>query len=309
MLAKLESTLPVGPVWRYEPKLDGFRGLLWHSQDESAHLLSRNARDLAPWFPELTRAATSLPPGTLVDGEIVIADERGHPDFGALQHRLTVARKHVDEVAAARPAVLVAFDLLELAATDLTGQVLDNRRVQLEELLSAREPCVQQVLQTADVEVARDWLTLLPSIEGVVAKRGDGRYESGRRRDWLKVKRYRTVDCVVIGVTGDAAAPRLVLGLRHGDDVIHHLGICLPVPPAMGAPIRALLERAGPVEAAIPSRWQHDAVPPWRRVPAELVCEIRAGNLDHGRWLRQPATFLRWRPDRSPNDCGLDQLQ
>jgi ATP-dependent DNA ligase len=77
----------------------------------------------------------------------------------------------------------------------------------------------------------------------------------------------------------------------------------------MAAPIQALLDRAGPVEAPIPSRWQHDAVPTWRRVPAELVCEIRAGNLDGGRWLRQPATFLRWRRDRSPSDCGLEQLQ
>jgi hypothetical protein len=113
----------------------------------------------------------------------------------------------------------------------------------------------------------------------------------------------------VIGVTGDTGAPRLVLGLRHGDDMIHHLGVCLPVPSAVAGPILALLDRAGSVEAPIPSRWQHDAVPPWRRVPAELVCEIRAGNLDHGRWLRQPATFLRWRPDRSPNDCGIEQLQ
>lgn len=309
MLAKLESMLPVGPAWRYEPELDGFRGLVWHAIDEHVRLLSRNARDLAPWFPELTRAAKSLPPRTLLDGEIVIGDERGYPDFAALQHRLAVARKHTEQAAAAHPAVLVAFDLLELAATDLTRQELDRRRMQLEGVLSAQRPCLQLVLQTADVELARDWLRFLPSIEGVVAKRGDGRYESGRLRDWVKVKRYRTVDCVVIGVTGDSAAPGLVLGLRHSDDMIHHLGLCRPVPPAMAAPILALLEQAGPLERPIPSRWQQDAVPPWRRVPTELVCEIRAGNLDRGRWLRQPATFLRWRPDRSPSDCGLEQLK
>jgi len=308
MLAKLQSTLPVGPVWRYEPKLDGFRGLLWHSQDGLVRLLSRNARDLGPWFPELTRAAAIFPPGTLLDGGIVIADDRGYPDFGALQHRLTVARKHVDDAAAGRPAVLVAFDVLEHTAIDVTEQVLDNRRVQLEGLLSVRQPCVQLVLQTTDADVAREWLTLLPSIEGVVAKRGDSRYDPGGRRGWVKVKRYRTVDCVVIGVTGDTGAPRLVLGLRHTDNKIHHLGVCLPVPPVVAGPIQALLDRAGPLEAPIPSRWQHDAVPPWRRVPAELVCEIRAGNLDGVRWLRQPATFLRWRPDRSPNECTLEQL-
>jgi ATP-dependent DNA ligase len=127
------------------------------------------------------------------------------------------------QAAAERPAVLVAFDLLQLGATDLTVHGLDSRRLQLEDLLSARQPCVQLVLQTADFDVAREWLTLLPSIEGVVAKRGDGRYEPGRRRDWVKIKRYRTVDCVVIGVTDNTAAPALVLGLRHSDDTIHHL--------------------------------------------------------------------------------------
>ncbi len=69
-----------------------------------------------------------------------------------------------------------------------------------------------------------------------------------------------------------------------------------------------LLERVGPEEPAIRSRWQHDAVPSWRRLPAESVCEVRIGVIDGGRWLRQPAAFLRWRPDRSPRDCGLDQL-
>lgn len=308
MLAKLEATLPVGPLWRYEPKLDGFRGLLSHSRDGHIRLFSRNGRDLGPWFPELAQAATSLPPGTLVDGEIVIADQRGYPDFGELQHRLTLARNHVGEAVAVRPAVLVAFDLLEFGATDLTKQVLDNRRAQLEHLLTTGQPCVQLVLQTADIAVACDWLTLLVSVEGVVAKRGETRYESGRRHDWVKVKRYRSVDCAVIGVTGEASTPRLVLGLRHSDIMLHHLGVSLPVPARFAGPILALLDRARPVEAAIPSRWQHDAVPPWRRVPAELVCEIRAGNLDRGRWLRHPATFVRWRPDGSPSDCGLDQL-
>ena len=96
--------------------------------------------------------------------------------------------------------------------------------MQLEDLLSTPHPYVQLVLQTADVDVAHDWLTLLPSIEGVVAKRGDHRYQPARGRGWVKVKRYRTVDCAVIGVTGDASAPGLVLGLRHSDNMLHHLG-------------------------------------------------------------------------------------
>ena len=115
MLAKLESTLPAGPLWRYEPKLDGFRGLLWRSNEGLVRLLSRNSRDLAPWFPELLQASMDLPLGTLLDGEIVIADQQGRPDFGALQNRLTVARKDTARVASERPAVLVVFDILRLS--------------------------------------------------------------------------------------------------------------------------------------------------------------------------------------------------
>jgi hypothetical protein len=116
MLAQLDSRLPSGQQWRYEPKLDGFRGLLWHRSTGQAQLLSRNTRDLGQWFPELMRAARTLPPDTLVDGEIVICDDSGRVDFGALQARLGTARNTVATVALERPAVLVVFDVLWLEA-------------------------------------------------------------------------------------------------------------------------------------------------------------------------------------------------
>src|SRR5437899_10601864 len=74
-----------------------------------------------------------------------------------------------------------------------------------------------------DLALAQQWLALLPALEGVVAKKSDGHYAPGRR-DWVKVKRHRTVDCVVIGLAGDAVKPALVLGLRHADGVLPHLG-------------------------------------------------------------------------------------
>jgi ATP-dependent DNA ligase len=272
--------------------LDGFRGLLSRTSEGVARVFSRNTRDLAPWFPELVGAASTLPPATVLDGEIVIANEQGCPDFTALQNRLATARKHTHQAAAERPALLVAFDLLALPGHDLTEEPLDGRRAQLEGLLSASHPCLQLVLQTADVETAREWLRLLPTIEGVVAKRGDGRYGIARRREWVKVKRYRTVDCVVIGLAGDSDAPKLVLALRHSDNLLHHLRVTGVIPHASTAPIVGLLDRAGPVEAAIPSPWQHDAVPPWRHVPPELVCEVRTGaiNLLVGRHVQVPAS-------------------
>ena len=223
MLAALKHSLPIGDQWLYEPKLDGFRGLLRHATNGHVQVLSRNLRDLAPSFPELARAARSLPVGTLLDGEIVIADESGNADFGALQQRLTVARRAAEQVARQRPAVLLVFDVLELGGVPLTELPLRNRRKRLEDFLPGLHPGLQLMAQTRDIALAQRWLALLPALEGVVAKKSDGHYTPGRR-DWVKVKRQRTVDCVVIGLAGHAANPALVLGLRHADGILHHLG-------------------------------------------------------------------------------------
>lgn len=111
----------------------------------------------------------------------------------------------------------------QLDGMDLTDRPLDLRRAEIECRLWRDEPCVQLVLQTADAQVAREWLTLLATLEGVVAKRGDGRYALGRRAEWVKVKRYRTIECAVIAVAGDDQAVKLVLGLRHSDNRLRTL--------------------------------------------------------------------------------------
>jgi bifunctional non-homologous end joining protein LigD len=136
-------------------------------------LLSRNARDLAPWFPELVEAAWHLPPSTLLDGEIVICDENGLSGFGRLQERLSTARSGIWAAARARPAVLLMFDALEIAGTDLTGRALATRRRELEQLVEGLHPCLQLVAQTADASIAEDWLRL-PGLEGVVASASIG---------------------------------------------------------------------------------------------------------------------------------------
>jgi ATP-dependent DNA ligase len=307
MLAQLDTRLPGGQQWRYEPKLDGFRGMLWRRAARQVQLLSRNSRDLGQWFPELTRAAQALPPHTLVDGEIVTCNESGWVDFGALQERLGTARKSVAEAARLRPAVLIVFDVLKCDGVDLASQPLGMRRRELTRLLKDLHPCLQLVDQTDDIQLAKDWLTLA-NIEGVVAKRVDGPYASGRVRDWVKVKRQRTVDCVVVGIAGDLVAPKLVLALRHTDMRLHHFAVTRPLAPELAGPLSEVVSEASTEQAAIRSRWQHDADPPWRPVPPRLICEVRVSNLDAGRWARFPAVFLRWRTDRSAEDCGLDQL-
>ena len=120
--------------------------------------------------------------------------------------------------------MLLCFDVLTLAGHDLTMSPLVERRRHLEDLVVGLHPCLQLVTQTQDRQLAEQWLTMLSSVEGVVAKRSDGRYSAGRQHAWIKVKRQRTVDCVVIGVAGDNASLRLVLALRHGDQELHHLG-------------------------------------------------------------------------------------
>jgi ATP-dependent DNA ligase len=222
MLARLESKLPRGAQWRYEPKLDGFRGLLWRRTETVVELLSRNTRDLSPWFPELVSVGRALPVDTLVDGEIVIGEEQGRSDFTALQQRLTVARRAAVVAAVAHPAVLLVFDVLMLSGDDLSDRPLVERRQALERLIADLHPCLRLVSHTSDIAVAEEWLAL-PPIEGVLAKRADGRYAPSRR-EWVKVKRQRTADCVVIGLAGELATPKLVLALRHTDGRLHHLG-------------------------------------------------------------------------------------
>jgi len=186
--------------------------------------VSRNLKDLNASFPELVCAGDTLPPSTVVDGEIVIADTDGRSDFGALQARLGARKRDVRRIVSRKPAVLHVFDVICHEGTDLTDMRLCDRRGRLEVLLERPNPCLQLIVQTAAVEEAEDWLKFVPGIEGVVAKRNDGRYLPGQR-GWINVKRQRTADCVVIGVAGDMRRPMLVLGLQHADGNLHHFGL------------------------------------------------------------------------------------
>jgi len=271
MLSQLASRVPTGAQWLYEPKFDGFRGLLHRSIDGLVRLSSRQGKDLSDWFPELAQAGKSLPRSTILDGEIVIADEEGRADFGALQRRLGMASRRSWQVAANSPAILLVFDMLEDAGTDL----------------------------------ATEWLAEVPGLEGVVAKRADGRYRPGRR-EWIKVKRRRTADCVVVGVAGDESAPMLVLALRHGDGTLRPCGLTHRVPRELTDPLEQLISRAGPPEGPIRSRWQRQETAQWRRVPPEMVCEVIFSNVDVGRWFRHATALLRWRPDpRRRSGAGM----
>ena len=129
------------------------------------------------------------------------------------------------------------FDLLRLAGVSWVSAPLVLRRSELARLLDQRDPCLQAVDQTDDVELAHAWLTL-PNVEGVVAKRADRPYVVGRGRDWVKVKRQRSVDCIVVGLAGDLATPKLVLAPPHADGRLHHLG-------RLGGVLSVIFKRTG----------------------------------------------------------------
>ena len=175
MLSQLASRVPTGAQWLYEPKFDGFRGLLRRSSDGLVRLTSRQGKDLTDWFPELAQAGKCLPRSTVLDGEIVIADEDGRADFGALQRRLGVSSRRSLQTAANCPAILLVFDMLESAGTNLMQLLLSERRHRLEDVLHDLHPCLQLIVQTSDPDLASEWLGEVPGLEGVVAKRADGR--------------------------------------------------------------------------------------------------------------------------------------
>jgi DNA ligase-1 len=152
----LERRLPRGDQWRYEPKLDGFRGLLWHAPGCAVQVLRRHLTDLGPAFPELVQAGEDLPVDTLIDGEIVTADSTGRFNFGALQERLRVARRDARRAAGQRPAVVIAFDILRDAGVDIRDEPLGDRRARLEALLGPGRPYLQLIAQTASVAEAEE---------------------------------------------------------------------------------------------------------------------------------------------------------
>ena len=176
----------------------------------------------------------------------------------------------------------------------------------LQHLLADRSG-IEQTPHTADVSVAQDWLaTLPPGVDGVVAKREESAYRPGRR-DWIKVRRERTAEAVVLGVADDPDRPVLVLGLYGLDGELHPFGTTRALTPEQAAPLRPLLPFGRESDRPVPSRWTRHRPQRWIELPIALVAEVSATHIDRGH-LRGAARFERWRPDRDPPSCTTDQL-
>jgi ATP-dependent DNA ligase len=298
-LARTASTLPLGPEWCYEQKFDGFRAIVFVDGD-SHRIQSRGSKDLTRYFPELR-----FPGGRFVlDGEIVIDGDGDAQAFGALQQRIHPAASRIERLAREWPASYVAFDLLELDGAELLGEPFERRRDALEQLAGVRRSELVR-----DPAAAERWLE---RTEGVVAKRLDAPYAAGKRNAMMKIKRARTIDCVVMGYRPGTAAGTvgsLILGLYEPGGGLRPVGHTSAFSAARKRELPAELApyETGERGSGEPSRWTADRDLEWVALRPELVVEVVYDHVSDGR-IRHGTKIVRWRDDKRPADCTIDQL-
>ncbi len=330
MLAKAVDVVPTGDLL-YEPKWDGFRAIVFRGAP-GLLMQSRDLRPLDRYFPELhDELERRLPPGCVVDGEVIIATPHGL-DFDALQQRLHPAASRVAMLAAATPASFVAFDLLAIDGRDVREQPQRDRRAALERLLAAAPPPIHVTAATTDHDRALDWLHRFEGagLDGVVAKPASAPYSPGKRA-MFKIKHARTADCVVAGFrwhkSGHDAIGSLLLGLYDGSGRLHHVGVTSAFTMATRRELAATLEPlrrdartnhpwrewAGDEGGHVrmpggQSRWSAGKDLSWEPLRIERVVEVKYDHLQGDRF-RHATVFVRWRPDKRPEDCRYDQLE
>ncbi len=308
MEAELVRELPEGEGWQYEPKWDGFRGVLENAGGELA-LWSRKERPLLRYFPELRPLGDLLPPDSALDGEIVIARD-GALDFDAMQTRLHPAESRVRKLSAEIPAEYVVFDVLLWEGEPVWELPLEQRRARVEALKGFRiSPA------TRDLGDARAWMAQFEALglDGVIGKRLASPYLPGSRDAVVKIKEHRTADCSVIGVRwkGDRSAiATLLLGLYRDDGGVDYVGSC-----AVGAKMRddvaarvlPLLDEESDRRFSEPNRWGTGELEQTALRPG-LVAEVRYDKVQ-GHRFRHGTKFIRWREDKDPEDCTWREVR
>lgn len=306
-LALTRKELPRGEEWAYEPKLDGFRAIVFVDGDD-AYVQSRGGKALGRYFPELRFA-----PGRYVlDGELVIRDAEGNVEFDALQSRIHPAESRIKLLSKEIPAGYAVFDLLAEGDESLLDRPLSERRARLEAL--AERAGIELTELSRDPERAEQWLR---SGEGAMAKQLDAPYVPGKRRGMAKVKRERTIDCVVMGWRPgkeEGTIGSLILGLYVGG-AGGDPGELKPVGHISGftaATKRGLRQLLAPLETgesgtAEPSRWTGGRELEWVALRPELVIEVGYDHASAGR-IRHGARFVRFRDDKAPGECRFEDL-
>jgi len=316
MEAELVRELPTGDGWVYEPKWDGFRGVLENSSGE-LRLWSRNGRPLLRYFPELRPLGELLPPRSALDGEIVIAID-GAVDFDAMQTRLHPAESRINRLAGEIPARFVAFDVLVWKGKPIWQKPFPARRALLEKELSG-DPRGRSAIfglspSAGDPSAAAAWLDDLEhlGLDGVVAKRLDRPVDPGGRGAVVKVKPERTADCVVVGLRWKSKPDRiatLLLGLYRADGEIDYVGsaaVAAGRHAAIAEQVLPLLEEAPDRNFGEPNRWGGSGLEQ-QPVRPELVVEVRYDKVQGNRF-RHGTKLLRFRPDKDPHSCTWAEL-
>jgi ATP-dependent DNA ligase len=270
-LARSATDLPAGDDWRYEPKWDGFRTIVFRDGDD-VHLQSRNGKPMNRYFPEVVPDLLTLPGERLVlDGELIVVVD-GIQEFDLLGQRIHPAESRVRMLAEMTPAAFVAFDLLAEGDESLVELPYEERRARLEGAIGG--DAVQLTPMTPDGEAARTWLT--------------GRSEG-----------------VVANTVGS-----LILGLYNDDGDLQVVGHTSGFTARQKRELVDLLEpyRTHERGTGEPSRWKSDEELVWEGLRPELVCEVAFDHIT-GHRIRHGAKFKRWREDKDPQECRIDQLR
>lgn len=315
MEAQSTESLPDGPDWWYEPKWDGFRCLAFRDGAQVI-LQAKSGKPLTRYFPEVVAGLAALPEtGFAIDGELLIPTD-GTYSFEALQMRLHPAESRIRRLAGEIPAVLAVFDMLQAPdGTDLRGEPLSERRAALDQFVARHDqPGLMLTQGTEDRARAQAWLDA-GELEGVVAKRLDGPYAEGARA-MVKVKRRRTADCVVGGfryAQGGKLVGSLLLGLYDEAGLLNHVGFTSGLSaadkPELTRRLEALAGGSGFTGDAPggPSRWSDERSSQWTPLRPDLVVEVSFDHVSSGRF-RHGTKLLRFRPDKAPQQCRMDQI-
>jgi ATP-dependent DNA ligase len=314
------EAIPKGTDWQYEPKWDGFRCVAFRDGG-SVHLQSKSLRPLARYFPEVAEALAELEAKHFVlDGEIAVPEGRGF-SFDALLQRIHPASSRVKRLAAETPAIYVVFDLLALEdGKEMLSMPLRERRARLEQFsaqyfgkggLMRLSPATDKLAQ------ANKWLSQTgATLDGIIAKRRDLNYRAGERDGMQKIKNFRSADCVIGGFRYGAKSKvvgSLLLGLYDSDGLLHHVGFTSGIATADRPPLTKKLQKqiappgfTGSAPDGL-SRWNQGKENTWQPLQPKLVIEVCYDHVTGNRF-RHGTRLLRWRPDKSPVQCTMDQL-
>ena len=320
MEAKSVEEIPAGPGWQYEPKWDGFRCVAFR-EGNTVELQSKAGQSLTRYFPEVVAALLSAKAEKFVlDGEIIVLID-GRLSFDSLLQRVHPAASRVAKLSKETPAQYAVFDLIvDANGRSVVGDTLEQRRGELEAFAAKYlhgNPLFVLSPATADVKTARQWLkTMRGQLDGLIAKPLNEPYSPGKRA-MLKIKNLRTADCVVGGFRYGAKSKvvgSLLLGLYDNEGLLHHVGFTSSMEgasrPELTRKLKELIEPPGFTGRAPggPSRWSSGRSAEWEPLRPELVVEVRYDHFTSGRF-RHGTKLLRWRTDKAPQQCQMDQVE